>query len=417
MTDTLPKTKVLFVSWMSVHDNVSHAGGKTLNYYLSRFSESPGFEIRLCIAGPRHSNDLAQMVKQLSGKIHIYHETIPVVAAAIRKLYYKYKLNYYLCYLNAKFAHLDFVSLRYFSKLLNSKAFDSWSPDLVVLEWPEMLCLYEKVHTKYPYAKVIISEVDVAFQRYSRRISARPIAKSLTTSIYRNLKQFELQEIAKVDHVVVQSLKDKKLLVCEGVKENKIFNLVPYYSKYFKTDYTNTKDILFWGAMSRPENIEAALWFIENVFSVLSKTKPDLRFIVLGGGEKSVLASIGKHKGVIATGFVLDPSSYFNDCCCLVAPLVHGAGIKVKVIEGMAAGLPVLTGEVGIEGINAFHKKHYFHCETADDYISTIDLILSSPAVGEAIGKNSRQLIEQIFSYESSFFEYRKLLSTMHESA
>lgn len=411
MVNTNRKHKILFVSWMAVHNNVSHAGGKTLNYYLSRFCDSLDVDIRLLTSGRKDNNDFVKMQEQFSGRIKLYYSVIPLFAAVIRKLYYKFNFNFYLSYINAKFAHLDFVSKRYFKRGLTFFDVDDWCPDIVILEWPEMLCLYKEVHEIFPSAKIIISEVDVAYQRYSRRMSDKFMLRAITTRIYSNLKLFELEEISKVDFVVVQSVKDKMLLVDEGVSGDKIISISPYYSKYAKHDHGNSRDILFWGAMNRSENIEAAYWFINNVLKLLKKNNPDTRFIVVGGGDKSVLSAMAKHEGVITTGFVLDPSPYFNDCFCLVVPLIHGAGIKVKVIEGMAAGLPVLTGNVGIEGIEAYTEQHYLHCETADDYIAAIQKISSSPSTGENIGRSSQKFIAESFNYDSSFLEYHQLIT------
>ena len=66
---------------------------------------------------------------------------------------------------------------------------------------------------------------------------------------------------------------------------------------------------------------------------------------------------------ITVTGFVKEISKYFEQSLCLVAPLVLGAGIKIKVLEAMSAGLPVLTNQIGIEGIPAQNGIHYYYCE------------------------------------------------------
>ena len=83
---------------------------------------------------------------------------------------------------------------------------------------------------------------------------------------------------------------------------------------------------------------------------------------------------------------------------------MHGAGIKIKVLEAMSAGIPVLTNEIGIEGIPAVDGHDYLHCESNEDFVHGIQALMGNMALAYKIGNNSRQLCEKEFNYEKSSY-------------
>lgn len=407
-----PARKILVVALSAAYDEVPTAGGKSFNYYLSRLCESPGIEVRILAVGRRDDAEFMRMRDKYSGESIFDYIELPLLAAVFRYLYYHTDMKYFLTLLSARFSQLDFLTRKYFKRGFSRIREEQWQPDIVILEWPEMLCVFEDARSAFPSAKIIISEHDVAFQRYSRRISTNYFLRRLTEKIYKNLKQFEIKSIQNIDHVIVFSNKDKALLTQEGIDSRKISQISLYYFRFDKREYGQTKNILFWGAMTRPENIEAVNWFTREVFHNLKKEIKDINLFVVGGGGKSHLARIQKQDGVIITGFVPDPGPYFDDSFCLVAPLSHGAGIKVKVMEAMAAGLPVLTGRVGIEGIDGEDNVNYLHCEKPDDYSAAIRNLLSNPSLARQIGDNAKKHILSVFNYERDFEKYYDLLTT-----
>lgn len=108
--------------------------------------------------------------------------------------------------------------------------------------------------------------------------------------------------------------------------------------------------MLFWGQMSRGENVDAATWFARSIFPRVRERHPHARFLIAGaapGPEVKALAG----DGVEVLGFVEDPIPLFRRVELAVAPLRLGSGIKIKVIEYLAAGIPTVCSPVGAEGI------------------------------------------------------------------
>jgi glycosyltransferase involved in cell wall biosynthesis len=117
------------------------------------------------------------------------------------------------------------------------------------------------------------------------------------------------------------------------------------------------------------------------------------------------------------TGFVPDIRPYLAKSFCMVAPLLSGAGIKVKVIEVMSAGLPVLASGIAIEGIPAENGVHYLHCEKPEDYLDVFERVRQDRINLQAISDNAKKLINRCYDLEKSFASYKEAILRVIASA
>ncbi|MBR4599387.1 MAG: glycosyltransferase, partial [Treponema sp.] len=185
------------------------------------------------------------------------------------------------------------------------------------------------------------------------------------------------------------------------ISPEKIKIIAPYFDDFSNVNHSfNTKNIIFYGAMSRPENYECCIWFIENVFNKLSS---NFTMTIIGANPHPSLLNY-KSERIIITGFVKDARPYFETALCSVVPLLLGAGIKIKVLESMSAGIPVLTNAIGIEGIPAKNKVDYLHCETAQDYISSITELADNYEMQKSLSENARNFISRNFNYQNDSY-------------
>ena len=160
--------------------------------------------------------------------------------------------------------------------------------------------------------RLIASEHDVSFlgaQRKQQR--AKGFKQLLLKRDCRLLKKEELEALHYCSIVMPQNEKDKMLLVEHGIKAECIFVLTPFYHnmEYIVRSDVNY-DILFWGAMYREENYQAALWFIRQVMPLLADT--NIRFVVAGNRPPQELIDCQSER-IIITGLVEDETSYFED--------------------------------------------------------------------------------------------------------
>ena len=167
----------------------------------------------------------------------------------------------------------------------------------------------------------------------------------------------ERRVMAAADRVVVLSDKDKTLLASLMALSCDIDVETPPLSPFaldFRADprLREPNSLLFWGALARIENEEAVLQFHKQVFEPLRSAGLKFKLYIVGSGPSEAVRRLAAEDCVV-TGFVDDPTPYFQRCTIGVVPLLRGAGVKLKTLEMLACGLKVVSTTVGAEGIEA----------------------------------------------------------------
>lgn len=389
------KKTLLCISQTAPYNSVPHAGGKIHYYYLKKLMND--YDITL-ITGLIDKKYRADFYK---GKLDIltYCYFLPEKGIhSINELYNKIKWKFQRKFLaKQKYFNLQNVmQIDYVNHILKKLFKENYSPDQILLDWTDSLLYVDKIRKYFPNTKITLTEQDVTFQNlYRRWINSN---NKKIKKLYLREKEWELKSINKIDCVNVLNEKDKKLLLDNGIIESKIKVIVPYYDQYF--DYTYkyvNNNIIFYGAMYRPENREAVHWFIENVFYKLPDT---FTFTIIGGNPTDDIKNLNS-KRIKVTGFVNELKNYFENALCMVVPLINGAGIKIKVLEGMSASLPVLTNEIGIEGIPAKDGDNFLFCNTPDKYINEILKLSRDEKYARNISNNARNFVRDEFNFEN----------------
>lgn len=141
---------------------------------------------------------------------------------------------------------------------------------------------------------------------------------------------------------------------------------------YHQVEYTGR--FAFFGAWSRPENLNGLIWFLDAVLPLLSD---EIHFVIIGGGLSPVVQErIRQLPNITMTGFLDNPYPTLAGCAGLVAPLFQGAGVKVKVLEALACGTPVIGTGIALEGIELVEGAMLMHCEKAEDFAVSIKSML-----------------------------------------
>lgn len=390
---------ILWISACAPYDTVPHAGGKNHNFYLKQiFKKNHNLEL-LSFYSPNEKIKLDLDKYGIKNQLICRDSNPKTIFEKIkhRILLHLFQLNPFsqcLYYNNS-------VELKQaYRKVRKSNFFEQNKLDIIILQWTEMVLLLPKLKKIFPSAKFVTIEEDVFFLASYRRwyYSTNVFKKILSFIEYKRVKRLEKKCLELADLVILNNYKDYKLLDDNGIVCNKVVN-APFYMNmsHIKSKHSG-KDILFYGAMCRTENYQSAIWFIENVFPKLEPL--GYRFVVLGNKPHESLKKFDNGKSICVTGFVDDITPYFENSLCLVAPLVLGAGIKIKILEAMSSGLPVLTNEIGIEGINAVNERDYFFCKTPEDYERRILGLSENPDIGIKMDSMAKKFVKEQFNYE-----------------
>ena len=221
------------------------------------------------------------------------------------------------------------------------------------------------IYSNYvPHPFKILMCHDVVFQKYMRRGGVQlPWIKKTEGSLLKTAR-----------HVIAFSSKDCILLErIYGVDAQRVnFYLKTGKFNYLKEYIGKEDSFCFYGAWNRSENYEALEWFIDTVYPKLIKK---YKFKVIGGDLSDSMKKIIERTGDFQyLGFVNNPIAEIAKSVALIAPLKKGAGVKVKVIDALSSGTPVIGSDVAFEGIeDNINYKLFYRCATEDDYISVLE--------------------------------------------
>ncbi len=157
------------------------------------------------------------------------------------------------------------------------------------------------------------------------------------------------------------------------------------------------------GTMYWPPNIDGMLWFINEIYPLVRETLPDSGLDLVGARPPRELVGLkGQVPGLNVTGYVADVNPYLAQCGVFIVPLRAGGGMRVKILEALSRGLPVVTTTLGCEGIAVRHDEHVLIADTPADFAQAVVRVLSDPALAATLARNGRLLIEQTYDYRAA---------------
>lgn len=257
--------------------------------------------------------------------------------------------------------------------------------DFVIIDHLRMYEVY-KMTKKYIDGKseIILIEQNVEFLniRESIQFETSFYLKIKKIIMNYNLKKYEIRAIRSVDILWTLSEEDLDTLVkVSGFnKATKVVSPSGYYDRV-KTEeslrHPNYK-LLFLGSMSWYPNVVGVKYFIDNIFKNLLKVDDRYKLYIVGNTPDVSLLKY-ESSNVIITGTVPTTDNYIEMCDFLILPNKLGSGVKIKVLESILKGLPVISFKEGIVGYPKALFSNGFCPETDDQFVNSILEINSKP--------------------------------------
>ncbi len=247
------------------------------------------------------------------------------------------------------------------------------------------------VRSAQPWARVIVDSVDVHFLREEAGV-AFGAYNAADVAVRR---EQEVSSYRASDGVVVVTREDQEAL--EGVGGIRRTYIIPIIVTLRpRPSLPRQPELLFIGGFGHRPNVDGIVWFCREVFPLVQRECPAVRLNVIGGGAPDEVRALGGLGGVSLLGQVPDTSPYLDRAAVSVAPLRYGGGMKGKVTEALAAGIPVVTTSFGTQGLGAVSGEHLFQADTPEDFAKAILRLLGDPELADSMGRAGRERVDRV---------------------
>ncbi len=242
--------------------------------------------------------------------------------------------------------------------------------------------------------------------------SPNPLRDRLYLSLL--LERYEKRYCSKFDYLVVTTEEDKCqfLKFTPGASIAVIPNGVDLDLFPYRRDDPGGQQAVFVGAMDASHNIDAARFFALEVLPVLQQRYPAATFGIVGARPVREVRELAERPGVTVTGEVPAIASELHRATVCVVPLRAGYGIKNKTLEAMAAGVPVVASDRGLEGIQVEGSGGLaaLRANQIEEYVAALSRAFESPELRRQLSENGRSLVEREYTWERAGQRYEKLL-------
>jgi GT2 family glycosyltransferase/glycosyltransferase involved in cell wall biosynthesis/SAM-dependent methyltransferase len=272
---------------------------------------------------------------------------------------------------------------------------------------------YDIIEVEYPIlahvtppdgrAKKVITEIDVYHVAYRRATANGGLAqKVLRRYEWLRMFRYEATHADRADLLLAMSETDAA--ACRAMSRTQaavIPNGVDVRSRRFAARPDDAREILFVGNFRHPPNGDGVIWFAQNVWPRVRDANWRARLLIAGASPPPEVQALAQDPSVEVRGYVPDLTPLWERCAAFVAPIRIGSGTRVKILEAMAAGAPVVSTRIGIEGIAATAGEDFLPADDPADFADACLRLLRDAALRSRLAVQARRLVERRYDWDA----------------
>ena len=171
--------------------------------------------------------------------------------------------------------------------------------------------------------------------------------------------------------------------------------------EFFGTDraFSERRDLCFLGGYRHAPNVDAVVYFVNEIFPLIKSQEPNIRFIIAGAHPPEEVRALAGD-GVVVTGMVDDLRDLFDPCRVFVCPLRVGAGVKGKVASALSYGIPVVSTSLGVEGTELKHGKQVLVADSSSAFAEAVLRVYRDPDLWGSLSRAGQDLVKDTLSLD-----------------
>ncbi len=233
--------------------------------------------------------------------------------------------------------------------------------------------------------------------RSLKRLPAALYSRIQTRRLYR----YEQESLKQADWITAVSENDRQVLNAQMEKQNisVIPNCIDVEEYARKPEFGSPQpggsllgyDLVFTGKMDYRPNVDAVLWFAHEVWPKILENRPQSTWVIVGQKPHKRLQSLHNIPGITLTGWVEQVTPFLHEGKVFIMPFRVGSGTRLKLIEAMAAGIPVVSTALGVEGYAVRNEQHLLIADSPAEMATAILRLLREPQTRARLVKQGQQ--------------------------
>ncbi|MDJ0753674.1 MAG: glycosyltransferase family 4 protein [Ardenticatenaceae bacterium] len=389
--------RILFLSQLVPYP--PDAGAKVRSYNVLQYLQRAGHDVTL-VAFARPSDQAAAInhLQRLCTAVY----TVPMIRSRLKDAWY---------FGRSVLTGEPFLIARdrvpamhaLLSGLLAARPFDAVHVDQLWMA-PYALAIRQIVQKQGGSIQLVLDQHNAVYMIPNRMAeTSRPPVRALLQWEARKMKRFELATCARFDHTVWVTDEDRLALgprdgemigdltipICIDAEQKSVIQRQP-----------NAHRVTFLGGLHWPPNAAGIAWFVHEVWPRIQTHLPQATLTIIGKNPPRLLTSSDPPITQLdITGYVADVTSYLAETAAFIVPLHAGGGMRVKIIDAWAWGLPVVSTTIGAEGIDYQDGTNLLIGDDPPSFARAVCRLLEQPDLGEAIGRVGRQTAETCYDW------------------
>lgn len=318
--------------------------------------------------------------------------------------------------LKSMFHPYPYIILKYssdpFKQLVRRKLSES-SYDAIYIDHLQLFQYVPPALLEENRSKVILDQHNVESDIVKSMIdnSKNPVQRMILNSEYRKLLNFEANACRQAGQVLAIT-EQNRLRFLEMTGGACRCAVAPFFIENSVSSApagVPEKVMLFLGTMSWFPNREGVLWFYEHVFKKHALASRGWKFLIVGNGPGADILRLAKDPAVEVTGYVEDVRPYVKRAMLGIVPLHIRAGLRIKILELMAFGVPVVSTSVAAEGIPVKHLENIWLANDEEGFLQAFQRLAEEADLRRRLVENALDLVAKGYSLPYAMQQYSEL--------
>lgn len=393
--------KILFITNAMPYPGVS-GGTRNTKLMLENFIKQ-GYSITLLfLLLPGYNENELQEFKTLYPNLNIYYFLNTNNRRSISNMFK---------------SMLSFIPLNVFRnkcKELNSFIINYLENKETNIIFCDHLEMFQFIPKKFHY-KTILREHNAEYQiwrRYAKDIK-NPLIKAGVFFESWRIKKYELSACNKVKFVWAAP-EDIKSITPVITDKYRVSHIIGDDTMLSLPELNKPQDgfhILFIGTLTWEANINGVNWFIKECLPKILKKYPETVFDICGKYKDSF--SPNNTKNIVYHGFVDDLEEYFQKATVFICPLLFGSGMKIKIIEALYRGIPLVTTPIGAESIELENGKNSFVTNNSSEFADDVMKLFEKKDLWNSFKDNARITAKQYYTWEQEMENFNEMVNNL----